>query len=457
MVTIGRNLSYYETLKELLSGDLDFHGKNTNHASHNFHAFAAKFPPQLPAKFIRELTNPGEKVLDPMMGSGTTIVEAYLSGRMGIGFDIDPLSLKIAKVKVTSIDTEEAAYTGQLLIQRAMAAVENKREELDGELRTRWDLKTKEFVDYWFEYETQIELISLVNEIKTIENHDLRNFFEIILSGIVVTKSGGVSLALDLAHTRPHRAKVVFHKVDRVREEDSPVYDVSLQHSAHSIKYIRSALWEFKKKLRQNLDSLPGRYFDTIPARIDVGDAKKLPLNDSSVDLIVTSPPYPSNAIDYMRAHKFSLVWLGYAIDDLSQKRQRYIGSDATRGDLLSLLPTHSENVVRTVTKEDVAKGRSLRRYYTEMSEVLTEMYRVLKPGKAAIVVVGSSKIKGVDSDTGNCLKEIGEIVGFEIPKVGIRRLDRDRRMMPVQYNVDLTSQIQQRMHEEFVLGCYKS
>ena len=88
-------------LSELLSGDLDFHNQSSNYASHNFHAFAAKFPPQLPAKFILELTNHGDSVLDPMLGSGTSILEAYLAGRFGIGFDIDPLALMIAGVKVT--------------------------------------------------------------------------------------------------------------------------------------------------------------------------------------------------------------------------------------------------------------------------------------------------------------------------------------------------------------------
>ena len=52
-----------------------------------------------------------------------------------------------------------------------------------------------------------------------------------------------------------------------------------------------------------------------------------LPLADGSVDLIVTSPPY-ANAIDYMRAHKFSLVWLGQPIANLSHLRGKYIGAE---------------------------------------------------------------------------------------------------------------------------------
>lgn len=79
-------------LSRILAGDLDFHESASNYASHSIHAFAAKFPPQLPRIFIEGLTEPGETVLDPMMGSGTAIVEAFLANRRAVGFDIDLLS-----------------------------------------------------------------------------------------------------------------------------------------------------------------------------------------------------------------------------------------------------------------------------------------------------------------------------------------------------------------------------
>jgi len=79
--------SYRERLVDLLSQDLDFHGRDSGYASDNFHSFPAKFPPQLPRKFIEALTAPGDVVLDPMMGSGTTVLEAFLSGRRGVGVE----------------------------------------------------------------------------------------------------------------------------------------------------------------------------------------------------------------------------------------------------------------------------------------------------------------------------------------------------------------------------------
>ena len=100
-------------LSDLLKSDLTFKGEKTSYASHNIHAFAAKFPPQLPQTFINELTEPGERVLDPMAGSGTTLIEAVFARRFGIGVDLDPLASLICKVKSSPIDLAEYKETGE--------------------------------------------------------------------------------------------------------------------------------------------------------------------------------------------------------------------------------------------------------------------------------------------------------------------------------------------------------
>ena len=105
-------LSKRQRLSALLAGDLNFHGEDSGYASHDVHAFAAKFPPQLPRAFIRGLTVPGDIVLDPMMGSGTTIVEALLEGRRGIGLDIDPLALRVSHAKTVPMSADELRDIG---------------------------------------------------------------------------------------------------------------------------------------------------------------------------------------------------------------------------------------------------------------------------------------------------------------------------------------------------------
>ncbi|RMG41548.1 MAG: site-specific DNA-methyltransferase, partial [Methanobacteriota archaeon] len=425
--------------------------------SHNFHSFPAKFPPQLPALFIHTLTQPGEVVLDPMMGSGTTVLEAYLAGRKSMGFDIDPLAIKIARVKTTPLKHRQIVQHCRRILENARSRVASQRAQLLSIMEQRWDKKTRNFIDYWFAPETQLELLALILEIEAIDDEALRNFFEVVFSAIIITKSGGVSLALDLAHTRPHRAKVVVSREGRV-VQGKELFHTGSKRKEMLTKRLRSPVEEFEKRCLINLEGIremrPAS--PTFPPELQFGNAQNLPLESCSVDLIVTSPPYASNAIDYMRAHKFSLVWLGYPMEDLSERRREYIGGEKITEFRYEELPGRAARIVQEITRVDAKKGKVLHRYYSEMTRILEEMYRVLKPGKAAIVVVGSSVMRGRDTETARCLAEIGEAIGFRVPKIGVRRLDRNKRMMPAGAKLNRESQIQQRMHEEFVIGFYK-
>ncbi|MCX6049825.1 MAG: DNA methyltransferase [Chloroflexi bacterium] len=442
-------------LSTLLSEDLDFHSSDTGYATHDFHSFPAKFPPQLPRKFILGLTEPGEIVLDPMMGSGTTILEALLNNRRAVGFDIDPLARLISKVKTTSINIQQLTELGKNILAQATVQVENRYDELLVELETRWDSNTKDFINYWFAKETQVELLALVIEIQKITDEATRAFCELAFSACIITKSGGVSLAFDLAHTRPHRARVAYSPSGNLIIGE-PSDGTENARTKLLTKRIRPALFEFKRKFQQNLKSLVELDFKFDKPLLAQGNSQNLTIDADSIDLIVTSPPYASNAIDYMRAHKFSLVWLGYSIHELTDTRKDCIGGENTSTFYFESLPDYTSNLVNELRVLDSQKGKALHRYYTEMKRTLREMYRVLKPGKIAIVVVASSIMRGKDTETGKCLAEIGNEVGFNVPKIGVRQIDRNRRMLPAGMKVDHTSQIQQRMHEEYVIGFYK-
>ncbi len=453
-----------EKLIALLAEDLDFHSDNSNYASHQFHAFPAKFPPQLPRKFINALTEPGDAVLDPMMGSGTTLVEALLANRKPVGFDTDPLAVLIAKSKSTSVDHREVIRVGNAILNRVALFSDDRRERQRKACHRDWDANTSRFVDYWFDRATQRDLASLMSEIRRIPSgSDIRSssvealaaFFEVVFSAIIITKSGGVSLALDLAHTRPHRAKVVYDTKGELLCGKEQL-DQQRPRLRFISKQLRSPFGEFHQRFRRNLAQLPELDRDLQQPVIEHGDAQRLPLCDNCVNLIVTSPPYASNAIDYMRAHKFSLVWMGFSVKDLGHRRSQTIGGEATTGLVLETLPSHTLGVVNDVAKRDAKKGRVLHRYYSEMTRVLREMHRVLRPGKAAIVVVGSSIMRGRDTETADCLADIGRSIGFDVPAIGIRKLDRNRRMLPASATLDKSSQIQQRMHQEYVIGYIK-
>ncbi len=101
-------------------------------------------------------------------------------------------------------------------------------------------------------------------------------------------------------------------------------------------------------------------------AQFRLGDAKSLPLSDNSVDGIITSPPY-SFAIDYAENDRPQLEFLGYDVQSL-------------KNDMVGL------------------KGKSRREklvnYFEDMDKILSEMARVLKPHKYAVIIIGSNDIQ---------------------------------------------------------------
>lgn len=428
-VGLNRSTPLSDILSALLKEDLNFAQDSDSMGIHNLHAFPAKYPPALPRLFIQHLTQQGETVLDPMVGSGTTVLEAIRMERHGIGSDIDSLALLLSQVKTNPPDPARAFQSGLSVCNRAYIALAKERSCIQGEVQRRFDERTRDFLNYWFAPETQDELMALLLQIETERDAAVRQFLRLCFSSIIVTKSGGVSLAMDLAHTRPHRVEG---------------------------KVPRSAIEEFAKRVRKNVASIEQAGHYAQQAAILCADARTLPLRDNSVHLIVTSPPYAANAIDYVRAHKFSLVWFGYPVDVLSSRRKDYVGHEALQYESATPLPKAVQQVVDEVREVDVRKGKVLERYYQDMTQVMRESYRVLQPGRCAVFVVASSRLRGIDTQSDLCLGEIAQTVGFRVVGVGLRRIHRDRRMMPVSHEVSNDSIIEQRMHHEYVIGLIK-
>lgn len=80
-----------------------------SYATHNYHRYPAKFIPQLAARLIQEYSAEGDLVIDPFMGSGTTLVEARLQRRASIGVDINPVACLIARAKTQAIEPKPLA------------------------------------------------------------------------------------------------------------------------------------------------------------------------------------------------------------------------------------------------------------------------------------------------------------------------------------------------------------
>jgi DNA modification methylase len=101
-------------------------------------------------------------------------------------------------------------------------------------------------------------------------------------------------------------------------------------------------------------------------ARFEIGDARNLPIEDNSIDAIITSPPY-SFAIDYAENDRPQLEYLGYNVLELKEEMIGLKGK---------------------------SRKEKLANYFEDMNKVLSEMHRVLKKDKYAVIVIGSNDIQ---------------------------------------------------------------
>ncbi len=410
----------------LLGEDINFRGQNSTFGSHNLHPFPAKFPPQLPALFIEKLTEEGDVVLDPMMGSGTAIIEASRLNRVAWGMDFDKLAHLITKVKTTPLDHAVAEEIFEEIITESEKTRLNPK--LGKELYSRFDTPTLEFINFWFFEETTLQLLALIKAIERIQGEDYRDFFKLVFSSIIITKTGGVTKGTDLAHSRPH--------LNPGKKEKDPIAC-------------------FKKRFRIMISKIleGNRHLGEI--RLAFGDARKSPYPNDKVSLIITSPPYPLNAIDYVRVNKFSLVWFGEKVKDLSRQRREYIGSEIKNEATFEPKSKVTSDVIKHIKERDEKRLAYYFHYLNDMRAVLNDFTRVLKPGGIAVLVVGSSYIREVNSLTHVFLSEIAQAVGFDNITTTERELDRDRRMMPAR-NSGKKTQIEKRMHKEYILTMAK-
>ncbi len=84
------------------------------HAYHPMCSYLASFPAALAHAFVARYTRPGDVVLDPFSGRGTTALQACAEGRIGVGNDLNPLAhlLTAAKVEPPTARELEARLAG---------------------------------------------------------------------------------------------------------------------------------------------------------------------------------------------------------------------------------------------------------------------------------------------------------------------------------------------------------
>jgi len=404
-------------------GNILIISKDQSYLTHGIHKFPAKFFPELPRYLIQKYSEPGEYVLDPMCGSGTTVLEALLSKRIGIGIDIDPIALLITKVKTTPIVSES--------LETASTLLEQQVQKLDNAAEYNPILPEFHYRDKWFRSFVLRELGIIRDSILTIREHtdishmdDIVDFFQVIMSSII----------RDVSNADPHCTRTVLRKKVRKKILPGDTLKKFFQRLTHQINEM--------KQLSEILNE--SEYFHTL---LPGGTALASELRDDSIDLAVTSPPY-INAVDYPRTHQLEMYWLGLLGDGpLSKVKRKYIGTETVYKDEYKDLQVSGyetlDPVLEKIYKLDPRRAYIAFKFFDEMKDQLQEMMRIIKPGGRYCVAIGNNLMRGVQVKSHEILAEIATTgVGFELETQFFSKIIRHFIRIPRK----------ERMHGEWVL-----
>lgn len=390
----------------------------------SIHPFPARMAPELAIDGLKKLKHPSV-VLDPMVGSGVVVRQALKMGHRAIGFDIDPLAVLMTKVWTTPVEDKA--------LEQLTTDVLNTVRGLPKRVSLPWideDEETNRFIEYWFAEPQCSDLRRLAYSLSQLDHLRLRakkraaaDVLRLALSRIIITKDQGASLARDVSHSRPH-------KVTEVSSfEVIPAFERSVQ------------------QIRRLLASSP----PVGNADVRLGDARSLKsIENGEVDAVLTSPPY-LNAIDYMRGHRLSLVWLGHRLSDLRHIRSNSIGAE--RGPDLIRSAHLFEAIQEAMAPVDKLPHRHalmVARYTEDLYRLMSEIARVLKPRGKAILVVGNSCLKGTFIRNSEGVIKAASMVGLRLSRQLERELPPRSRYLPMPADTD--NPLGKRMKTESIL-----
>lgn len=391
------------------------------------HPFPARMAPGI-ALAVVECSERSLRVLDPMMGSGTVLALARANGHKAIGVDIDPLAVLISRVWTTAVDTRETL--GAAADALAFARVVYTSLPVAQAYPETADQETREFMRYWFDGRSRRQLTALASAIARVESRTRRDALWVAFSRLIITKQSGASLAMDLSHSRPHKA-----------------------FTTAPIQPFERFLTAVQRVVTNCVDD---RQANRGPApTLHEGDARQLPLSAGSIDLVLTSPPY-LNAIDYMRCSKFSLVWMGYTIGELRRLRSDSVGSEAggdaaTAGTVKKLVAS-----LRMRPKLSPRDAAIFSRYVADMQRSVAEVARVLVKGGRAVYVVGENTVRGTFIRNADVIETIALSCGLRLDERKSRALPANRRYLPPPSHKGDSAAMASRMRREVVISFTK-
>lgn len=368
----------------------------TNRYTHGYHRYPAKFIPNIVERLIRDYTTEDSIVCDPFGGCGTTLVEAKLLHRKSIGFDINPIAKLITQTKTTSIKPKTLNK-----------AIEDFKIKLDNTRKFRVDHDAR--IYYWFDEKTVQELDRIYFEISQIKNYKIRRIFLCAFSHILKNCSRWLM-------------KSIKPTIDKEKIIPSP-QDIFFSHLQSMAKK--------NEKFYHKLNDENSLY---IPARMRLRDStKKLPLDNESIDLIITSPPYVTS-YEYADLHQLSLIWFNDTVhtfkkwdkfaNDYNNFRKKFIGSKykkVRKGDYLSIA---GEAIINTLSQKNKRLATNVSNYFIDMGNSFKEMYRILKKNGKACIIIGNTSLRNIHIAN-------AQVAAEQMQKIGFKKITYLKREIP--------------------------
>ena len=366
---------------------------DTSYMTHNFYSYPAKFIPQVASRLILENSKKGDTVIDPFMGSGTTIVEALLNNRIGIGSDINYVAFFVAKAKTTPVNIK--------LLDKEILQLQL---ELEYRMNGKYNYylsKSHKFVpehariDYWFRKNQKEKLAIIFARIHEVQNSAVRNLFFVAFAQILKTCSIWLQSSV-----KPQR--------DFTKADYEP-----LKMFLTRVKLMSKRNKEFFEKLNPKIHKQINDF-----RKVSRTDARQIPCADNSAALIVTSPPYVTS-YEYADLHQLPSLWFD-KMKDINIFRKSFIGSVfKTEANQVEIHSDTAENIIEKLKGKK--KSKEIRKYYFEMFDCFKEMKRVLKKNGKACIVIGDTHYRNIDILNHTVFIEQMTSLGFEIENVIMR------------------------------------
>lgn len=419
-----KHCSICELYSQDEEGILDSHNAKASSASkfpvHNWYYFVLGYSPDFPNFILdREKIDQSTKVVDPFMGSGTTLIACKDRGIYSAGVDANNYFYDVVNVKTDwSIDTTDIKKCLVEIVKAYGVRIDCFFDETvdDRDLLTIDTTDKISFSSYANEHRPKMLVekyisnipftkISIIKEVieELIDDSNLHRFFSFGLSSILVS-------------------------ISNVRY--GPGFGVSKKP-----KHYVDVLDVFVKKIERMIEDLESKTTSQINTQVDayLGDSRELSkyFEDESVDLMITSPPYPGDH-EYTKHTRLELIFMEYAnnILEFREIKKRMVRGSTTniyKDDNEKDLISHIQSIQKVVKliderlKADNATSgfeklytRLVQEYFGGMYNNFVESYKILKKGgRYSLLVSDSHAFKMVHIETAKILGELAKEVGY--------------------------------------------